>query len=479
MRKLACFCVLGLLIAGLSDPVSAQSKKAADLIKKLSDKNPMARQSAAEDLAELADIKIVDAKAALPALTEALKDPEPGVRNAVVAALGKIEPEKFPALLMETLKKEKDGVVLIGAANALGQLGPEAKATLPALYEAFKASPQETPKVTKAPPQPNPMPTDPPAVRRAILAAVARIEPDIKVRMPFMIEALKPEKDPGVQQNLINGLGQIGPPAKDAIPAILEIQKASLADAAKIGPKDNRDLDPQGVRRTILGALSRIDPDPKELVPILTNALKSDRDGQVRNQAITLLSQMGVPAKPAIPTMLEVHKSITGPGDPQGLRRAIVVAIGRIETDPKESVPLYTQVLKVERDPAARLAGVQAIGNIGPPAKTAFATLVDVMKTSPPQVKGANDPQGLRRSVIEALAKIEPEPKEFVPVLITTLKQDRDPAVKSAAIASLAKLGSDAKPAAQALAELVKTAKTDADKALAKEASDALEKIGK
>src|SRR5262245_40416578 len=66
---------LGLSILGLSPlgPLAAQNKKAPVLIKELEDKNPKVRAGAAEDIGSLADVRLADAKTALPALRTALK----------------------------------------------------------------------------------------------------------------------------------------------------------------------------------------------------------------------------------------------------------------------------------------------------------------------------------------------------------------------------------------------------------------------
>src|SRR5262249_28034104 len=201
--------------------------------KELEDKNPKVRAAAAEDIGSLADVRLADAQAALPALRGLLKDTDAGVRKAAVEALGKVEPDAYPKLLEETLKTDKDPVVLVAAAAALGQMQAKSRSAIPALIEAYKASPQDykAPKTAQ-----NPPPPDPPAVRRAILQALGQIEPDPKNRISFLIEALKGEKDTGVQLQLVNTLGQIGPPAKESVAVMLEVQKASLVEAAKPPP---------------------------------------------------------------------------------------------------------------------------------------------------------------------------------------------------------------------------------------------------
>src|SRR5262249_60015187 len=142
---------------------------AAGLIKELADKNVKVRVAAAEDLGNLAELRLADAKTALPALREAQKDADPNVRKAVLDALGKIEPENYGTLLQDTLKKDTDPVVQLSAVTALGQLMPPVKGAVPVLIEGFKASPQDAPKTAKTPPPPpprTPPPADPPPGRR-------------------------------------------------------------------------------------------------------------------------------------------------------------------------------------------------------------------------------------------------------------------------------------------------------------------------
>src|SRR5262249_35622967 len=167
--------VVGLLLLGLAAPVAGQSKKAAELIKDLDDKNPKVRTQAVADLGDLADVRLADAKAALPKLKEWQKDADAGVRKAVVEALGKIEPDQYPTLLIETLKTDKDPAVQLAAVQAVQRLGPMAKGAVAVLQEVHKASLTEPAAKTKAPPPANPnMPAaGPPAGRPAILAARA------------------------------------------------------------------------------------------------------------------------------------------------------------------------------------------------------------------------------------------------------------------------------------------------------------------
>ncbi|OAI54638.1 hypothetical protein AYO44_14555 [Planctomycetaceae bacterium SCGC AG-212-F19] len=477
--------VVGLLALALSQagPVAGQSKKTAELIKDLDDKNPKIRSQAVVDIGDLADVRLADAKAALPKLKELQKDTDAGVRKAVVEALGKIEPDQYATLLIDTLKTDKDPAVQLAAVQAVQRLGPMAKAAVAVLQEVHKTSLSEPPPKTTAktpPANPNMPPADPPAVRRAILGALAAVEPDVKGRMTFMIEVLKPEKDPGVRLTLVQALGQIGPPAKDAVPALVEVQKASLAESLKAtAPKGQQpDLDPQNVRRAILQTLARIEPEPKEQTPRWIDALKTDKAPTVRLAAVQALGQIGPTAKEAVPVLLDAHKGIT-PTDGPGFRKAVVDALLKVQPEPKEQVPLLTELLKREKNSAGRLPLVQGLGEIGPPAKSAIPILLEVQKASPPTPK-VLDPDGVRKAILDAIGKIDPEPKSYVPILVDAVKKDRDNGVRQTALAALKGIGAPAKEAVPAVQELIKTLSKSTraeDKSLAQDAETTLKAL--
>lgn len=217
MRKVIVVGLLGLAVILGTGSAPAQSKKTQELIKDLKDKNPKVRIGAAEDLGRLASVKLADAKSALPALRAAQKDADPGVRKAVLEALGQIEePKSYTPLLIDTLKKEKDPGVLVTATSALVQLTPPPKSALPALTEAHKAA-LAAQKDT----------TDPQRLRATLLNAIAKLDPDPKKLVPVYIDVLKRERNVPIKLQTVTALGQIGPPAKGAIPALLEVQRTA------------------------------------------------------------------------------------------------------------------------------------------------------------------------------------------------------------------------------------------------------------
>lgn len=484
-----------LLWAGVHLDVQAQSKKTTDLIKGLAnDKNPKDRKAAAEELADLALVKASEAEFVLTALhTAVFKDSDSEVRKAALDGIGKIEPDKYVPFLIDVFKKEKAPALRVTLVAELARNGVKAKAALPFFHDALK-TPLESgktpanPSATKTqPPVSNPVTTadnDPQAVRKAILPALRQIEPNPAAHVPVLIDALKKDKDAGFRAAIVAVLGQIGPPAKDTLPVLQDIMKASLQDAQKgvTVPTKDGSTDPQGLRQAIVTALPLIDPNPKESVPALLDVFKKDKDAGVRQTTAAALGQIGPPAKAAVPALQEAYKTSVAAqptADPQNLRKSALEALGRIEPDAKSYLPLLIDALKKERTPAVLQAAVTAVGQIGPGAKSAGPALREVLRASR-SAQPAADTLGLRKSVLEVLAKVEPEPKTLVPLLVDTVQTDRDPEVRLAAVTALGKIGPPAKAALSVLAEIQKAGKlavTDQDKALAVQAEAALKAI--
>lgn len=90
------------------------------------------RQTATDSLARIG-------MPALPALIEALKDPQASVRDRAAHALARMGPPASQAVpaLIDALE-DPDWRVRRSAARALGQIGPSAEAAVPALIEVIR-----------------------------------------------------------------------------------------------------------------------------------------------------------------------------------------------------------------------------------------------------------------------------------------------------------------------------------------------------
>ncbi len=237
------------------------------------------------------------AKDAVPHLVELLKDSNTDVHRAAADALRGIGAEKDAVPhLVELLKDPKLlWYVRRAAADALGQIGPEAKAAVPHLVELLKDSDTD--------------------VRRAAAGALGQIGPAAKDAVPHLVDLLKdPVED--VRRAAAYALGQIGAEAKAAVPHLVELLK---------DPNCN-------VRRAAAYALGQIGAEAKDAVPHLIDLLK-DSDTDVRRAAAGALGQIGPAAKAAVPHLIARLK------DPDGdVGRAAADALKEIESAANDTV---------------------------------------------------------------------------------------------------------------------------------------------
>lgn len=291
MRRLLLLALALLIVLPPALARAQQSKKVMDLVADLRSKNPKVRLAAAQEIGNLADIKLSLAQSALPNLKTSQRDPDAGVRKAVLEALLKIEKDDKErlTLLTSTMKRDADPGVRMTAVTALGRMGEAAKSTQPLLQEAMRAS------------QAAQRDKDPEGLRKAILTALELTIPDAKNFQPILIDTMRRDPNPGVRASAVNLLARQGAAAKAALPALVEIQRASLAASPT--------KDQEGLRRAIIQAVPRIAGDPKSSVPVLQDALQRDRDQGVRLSAVRALTRIGPPAKSALPLLMQLQKA--------------------------------------------------------------------------------------------------------------------------------------------------------------------------
>jgi HEAT repeat protein len=143
---------LVLVLGGAARPETRVSKEVQALLKDLKSSSAKRRQFAAEELGHIAEIQIKQAKLAIPEVLKVLKDPSPPVRAAAILSLVKMEAdpkELVPAYIL-LLQKDPSLTVRQAAASALGQIGPPARAAVPALKELqAKVQKEQPPKDRK------------------------------------------------------------------------------------------------------------------------------------------------------------------------------------------------------------------------------------------------------------------------------------------------------------------------------------------
>jgi HEAT repeat protein len=113
-----------------------------------------------------------------------------------------------------------------------------------------------------------------------------------KDAVPALIEIYKKKISPESQMATALSFGCIGPPAKKAIPELLE--GATNANT--------------GLRQCVIQSLGKIHSEPEVSVPVLIRAL-DDSDQQTRYEAANALGAFGTNAKSAIPALVRLFKS--------------------------------------------------------------------------------------------------------------------------------------------------------------------------
>jgi HEAT repeat protein len=282
-------------------------------------------------------------------------------------------------------------------------------------------------------------------VRKAALEALGKIEYEPKTFVDNMLAALKGDKDVIVQAAAVNLLGLYGPEAKASVDALKEFQNASMTAS--------KTTDPGNVRSAIVTALGQLEPGQN--LAVLIDAVKRDEAASVRLTAINAIQQMQQNAKPAVPVLLELRKSLLEANKDVEVRRAILGALRNIDREPKGYLPALLDTAKKDKDPAVLATAATMLGDVGPDAKECLPDLLAAHKAALAAMpKDGTDPNNLRRTLLEALAKIDPQPKANLPVLMESLKKEREPGVRLATIQALAKIGPDAKESIATLKQM-------------------------
>ncbi len=212
--------------------VTAQAADIDGLVKQLRDKDTDARRRAVKELGEAGK----DAQSATPALIKSLKDDDLFVRRFAAQALGDIEADPkvaVPALTAMLRDKKERKEAQEAAAGALAKMGTAGVAPLVA---AIKDDATDN------------------DVRRKAIEALGKIGPDAKAGIPTLVAQVKMAgggKKTGAKPDDFRleaaiSLGQVATASdKDALEALRELQggkdlkkNKSLSDAIKSAIKD-------------------------------------------------------------------------------------------------------------------------------------------------------------------------------------------------------------------------------------------------
>jgi HEAT repeat protein len=290
---------------------------------------------------------------------------------------------------IEALLKDKSAKVRAHAALALGLIGPKAKESATALAELLK---------------------DPDAtVRRTAVRAVRAIHPGSKVLIPLCVRLLE-DPDPAIRVRILSALADSG---VEAVPGLIK------------GLKDDK------FAFWALIVLRDIGPAAKDAIPAITEKLK-DKRTQIRREAVLTLGAFGESALVAVPQIAGLL------GDEQ-VRTAVTFVLGELGQIPKDAEATVHSNAKSD-DELLSTTSLWALARVHPEDKEQRRETTEKLVS---RLKDKN--QFVRATAARALAALPPAPEITVPIWEKALK-DADETTMRHAMDALAALGAHGVP---------------------------------
>ena len=286
-------------------------------------------------------------------LTAALHDRHPRIRRGSAEVLGDLGPRAIASVpALAHALNDKDGAVRAAAARGLGTIGaPSAVKPLIASLNDVNANVRATAaeslgkiRARESLPTLTEKLSDPEtSVRVKAAQAIWRIDRDAELTVPVLVRALR-DRHVGSDAKFV--LGEIGPAARKAVPALVQsLREERVGRPLRTPPSSAL-------------ALGRIGgPSVAELIPVL----KNDHP-EVRTSAVIALGFIGKPAHDAVPHLMPLLAD-----NNLEVRQAAALALGSIEPDNRELVPALKQLA---RDDDIFLAGAASamLRNLDPAA---------------------------------------------------------------------------------------------------------------
>jgi HEAT repeat protein len=284
--------------------------------------------------------------------------------------------------------------------------------------------------------------------------AIGEIGPRAAKAVPALLDAFDEEKDGNVRLLYVQALGKIGENAAAAVPKLM---------GALFNPKDGEPV--PKVRQAIVRALLAIDETPKLRATVVKRALAC-KDPAI---ATLVMREFVVRENDALDCAGEIaagmdHRNVEVRGATlECLLKLNVVA--RLPNDQKRIRAAIESALGDE-DAAIRLAAVRGLIARRPTALPYRDRLAERL-VSPKA--GAREREALFRAIVE----IDPELRQSTAAVESALK-DAEPSIRAAAAKAIGNLGEQGKPFADAL----KALRDDGDEGVRTAVRDAAADIG-
>jgi HEAT repeat protein len=315
-----------------------------------------------------------EAEAVALAFGALLAEPDTDIRKSAVRGLLGMGRKAKPAIpALAAALSDNEPFVSGSAAEAIGHVGPDAKAAVAALTSALR--------------------------NMGSWAMTGFVRDRGSDQMTFSVKGTK-----YVRSLAAEALGHIGPEADAAVSALEDLLKDQTAE----------------VRGKAAEALGRIGGKAEVSIPLLI-ALLGDEVSSVRAHAAQALGQFGAEAEAAVPALTELLRDKASYGEllPDGVgylqpgvgfelftthtvhvRDSAVDALGQIGPAAKTAVPVLTQLLD-HKVGDVRRAAATVLGKIGPAAQSAAPALKKA-------AEDAEEEEAVRAAAARALREITP-----------------------------------------------------------------------
>ncbi len=275
------------------------------------------------------------------------------------------------------------------AAHALGAMGEPAKSAAAELMSLLK--------------------DEDPTVRRQAVSALAAIQPGPEVMVPLFAKLMQ-DSDPGVQLRVLQALAEVG---EAAVPRLIKA------------------LDNDEVAYWSCIVLRDIGPAAKDAVPALIEKLKDPRE-EIRMQAVLALGAIGDAALPAVPQIATVLED-------EYVAPTATFVLGQLNAIPADAEPIIRSNAKSE-NPGLRTVSLWALTRVHPEDKELRR---EATKELVARLRDEN--AHVRTIAARALSALPPAPEITMPIWEEALK-DADPATIHLALDALASLGAPMVP---------------------------------
>ncbi len=356
--------------------------------------------------------------AAVPAFIDLLGAKQLDVKRHAAINLGRLQvQDKSVVIALGYATKDKDFQVRQNALISLQNMGTNAKLAEPYIValltdidsqirvQAFNVlqsmGVDPRPGLKKALSHPDV------ATRITTACLMSQLNLEVALAEPILLDGLK-NKDKSLKMQAAHALSLRGLQEDAVVPIFI----------------DGLTSDVPSVRRQAAESIARYGPKGRKAIPALINALE-DADDAVSAQAMSALKQIGEDPKTLLPAMFKVLRRKETNLHPAAAQ--IVFQVG-----PSVPEEIITR-LKTEDSPGVRLACLQVLAMVGPPAKDALKELVKALDDPAPRA---------RMTAARALGNIGPDAKAAEKAL-TKATEDGDANVQQIAKAALEQIRAD------------------------------------